>query len=106
MRQLITDTGWGTGMDIRPNPGIGFPGWSNYLPVTRGAPEPPSIRDFGGPAPGPIPYPDAPPYGASLYGPDGTPLYPDVPHRRYRLNLTHQPHESMPHRPTQRKALL
>ncbi|GFG85612.1 MCE family protein [Mycolicibacter algericus] len=79
VRQLITDTGWGTGMDIRPNPGIGFPGWSNYLPVTRGAPEPPSIRDFGGPAPGPIPYPDAPPYGASLYGPDGTPLYPDVP---------------------------
>lgn len=79
VRQLITDTGWGTGMDIRPNPGIGFPGWANYLPVTRGTPEPPSIRYFGGPAPGPIPYPGAPPYGAPLYGPDGTPLYPGVP---------------------------
>ena len=25
VRQLITNTGWGTGLDIRPNPGIGFP---------------------------------------------------------------------------------
>jgi len=26
--------GFGTGMDIRPNPGIGFPGYADYLPVT------------------------------------------------------------------------
>ena len=61
VRQLITNTGFGTGVDWRPNPGIGFPAYANYLPVTRAVPEPPSIRNlFGGPAPGPIPYPGAP----------------------------------------------
>ncbi|MDT7762717.1 MAG: phospholipid/cholesterol/gamma-HCH transport system substrate-binding protein [Mycobacterium sp.] len=79
VRYLVTNTGFGTGMDIRPNPGIGFPGYADYLPVTRAVPEPPSIRYPGGPAPGPIPYPGAPPYGAPQYGPDGTPLYPGVP---------------------------
>jgi phospholipid/cholesterol/gamma-HCH transport system substrate-binding protein len=77
VRQLITNTGWGTGLDIRPNPGIGHPCWVNFLPVTRAVPEPPSIRQcLPGPAIGPVPYPGAPPYGAPLYGPDGTPLYP------------------------------
>jgi phospholipid/cholesterol/gamma-HCH transport system substrate-binding protein len=79
VRYLVTNTGWGTGLDVRPNPGIGFPGYVDYLPVTRGVPEPPTIRYPGGPAPGPIPYPGAPPYGAPLYAPDGTPLYPGVP---------------------------
>ena len=80
VRNLITNTGFGTGMDWRPNPGIGFPAWANYLPVTRAVPEPPSIRNlFGGPAPGPIPYPGAPAYGADLYAPDGTPLWPGLP---------------------------
>jgi phospholipid/cholesterol/gamma-HCH transport system substrate-binding protein len=79
VRYLVDNTGYGTGMDIRPNPGIGFPGYANYLPVTRGVPEPPSIRYPGGPAPGPIPYPGAPPYGAPMYAPDGTPLYPGEP---------------------------
>jgi phospholipid/cholesterol/gamma-HCH transport system substrate-binding protein len=78
-RYLVTNTGWGTGMDLRPNPGIGFPGYANYLPVTRAVPEPPSIRYPGGPAPGPIPYPGAPPYGGPMYAPDGTPLYPGLP---------------------------
>lgn len=79
VRQLVTNTGWGTGLDIRPNPGIGFPGYADYFPVTRGVPEPPSVRYPGGPAPGPIPYPGAPPYGAQLYAPDGTPLWPGLP---------------------------
>jgi phospholipid/cholesterol/gamma-HCH transport system substrate-binding protein len=80
VRQLITNTGWGTGTDIRTNPGIGHPCWIDYLPVTRGIPQPPSIRQcIPGPAIGPIPYPGAPPYGAPQYGPDGTPLYPGVP---------------------------
>jgi phospholipid/cholesterol/gamma-HCH transport system substrate-binding protein len=79
VRQLITNTGWGTGMDIRPNPGIGFPGYADYLPVTRAVPQPPSIRYPGGPAPGPIPYPGAPAYGAPMYAPDGTPLWPGLP---------------------------
>ena len=78
-RQLITNTGWGTGLDLRPNPGIGFPGYADYFPVTRGIPRPPSIRHPGGPAPGPIPYPGAPPYGTPMYAPDGTPLYPGLP---------------------------
>jgi phospholipid/cholesterol/gamma-HCH transport system substrate-binding protein len=80
VRNLVTNTGFGTGMDWRPNPGIGFPAWANYLPTTRAVPEPPSIRNlFGGPAPGPIPYPGAPAYGADLYAPDGTPLWPGLP---------------------------
>lgn len=80
VRQLVTNTGWGTGLDIRPNPGIGFPGWANYFPVTRGTPQPPVIRNLGGgPAPGPIPYPGAPAYGADLYADDGTPLWPGLP---------------------------
>jgi phospholipid/cholesterol/gamma-HCH transport system substrate-binding protein len=79
VRYLVANTGFGSGLDVRPNPGIGFPGWANYFPVTRGVPEPPSIRYPGGPAPGPIPYPGAPPYGAPQYGSDGTPLYPAVP---------------------------
>ncbi|CPT92190.1 MCE-family protein MCE3a [Mycobacteroides abscessus] len=80
VRQLVTDTGWGTGLDIRPNPGIGFPGWVNYFPVTRGIPQAPIIRNLnGGPAPGPVPYPGAPPFGADLYADDGTPLWPGLP---------------------------
>jgi phospholipid/cholesterol/gamma-HCH transport system substrate-binding protein len=80
VKYLVTDTGFGTGLDVRPNPGIGFPGFSNYFPVTKGVPEPPKIRYQGGPAPGPLPpYPGAPAYGAPEYGPDGTPLYPGVP---------------------------
>ncbi|MGV0768728.1 MCE family protein [Mycobacterium syngnathidarum] len=78
-RQLITNTGWGTGLDIRPNPGIGVPGYANYFPSTRAVPEDPSIRHLGPPAPGPIPYPGAPAYGAQLYAPDGTPLWPGLP---------------------------
>jgi phospholipid/cholesterol/gamma-HCH transport system substrate-binding protein len=80
VKYLVTDTGFGTGLDIRPNPGIGFPGWADYFPVTRAVPEPPSIRYPGGPAPGPLPpYPGAPPYGAPEHAPDGTPPYPPPP---------------------------
>lgn len=80
LRQMITNTGWGRGLDIRPNPGLGHPCYANYLPVTRAVPQPPSIRQcLPGPAPGPIPYPGAPPYGAALYGPGGVPLWPGVP---------------------------
>jgi phospholipid/cholesterol/gamma-HCH transport system substrate-binding protein len=79
VRQLVSDTGWGTGLDIRPNPGIGHPFYANYLPATRAVPQAPSIRGEAPPAIGPIPYPGAPPYGAPQYGPDGTPLYPLPP---------------------------
>ncbi len=60
VKYLVTDTGFGTGLDVRPNPGIGFPGWADYLPVTRAVPEQPSIRYPGPPAPGPAPAPPAP----------------------------------------------
>ncbi|VEG57328.1 virulence factor Mce family protein [Mycolicibacterium aurum] len=80
VRNLVTNTGFGSGLDWRPNPGIAFPTYANYFPVTRAVPEPPSIRNnFGGPAIGPIPYPGAPAYGAQLYAPDGTPLWPGLP---------------------------
>jgi phospholipid/cholesterol/gamma-HCH transport system substrate-binding protein len=76
VRALVTNTGWGTGVDIRPNPGIGHPWWVDYFPVTRGLPEPPAVHGTGPPAIGPIPYPGAPAYGAPLFGPDGRSLYP------------------------------
>jgi phospholipid/cholesterol/gamma-HCH transport system substrate-binding protein len=80
VKYLVTDTGFGTGLDVRPNPGIGFPGIANYFPVTKANPEPPRIRYPGGPAPGPLPpYPGAPAYGAPEFAPDGTPLYPPPP---------------------------
>jgi phospholipid/cholesterol/gamma-HCH transport system substrate-binding protein len=79
IRQLITNTGWGTGLDIRPNPGVAQPWWVDYFPVTRAVPEPSSIRGAGPPARGPVSYPGAPPYGAPLYAPDGRPLYPPPP---------------------------
>jgi phospholipid/cholesterol/gamma-HCH transport system substrate-binding protein len=80
VRQLITNTGWGTGLDVRPNPGIAHTCWANWLPTTRAVPEPASVRHcLPGPAIGPVPYPGAPPYGAALYGPGGVPLWPGVP---------------------------
>lgn len=80
VRQLVTNTGWGTGVDIRPNPGIGHPCYADWFPVTRAVPEAPTIRQcIPGPAIGPVPYPGAPPYGAPLYGPGGVPLWPGVP---------------------------
>ncbi len=66
VRQLITNTGWGTGVDWRPNPGIGHPWFANYFPVTKGVPEPPVLRGEGPPAIGPVPYPGAPPYQPGL----------------------------------------
>jgi phospholipid/cholesterol/gamma-HCH transport system substrate-binding protein len=80
VRYEVTNTGWGTGLDMRPNPGVAHQCWMDFLPVTRAVPEPPSIRQcLPGPAPGPIPPPGMPPYGASFYGPDGTPLWPGLP---------------------------
>ncbi|MGV0793231.1 MCE family protein [Mycolicibacterium sp. XJ1819] len=79
MRYLVTNTGWGTGLDVRPNPGIGFPGYENFFPYTRANGQPPTVNRIGPPAPGPIPYPGAPPYGGQQYAPDGTPLYPGLP---------------------------
>jgi phospholipid/cholesterol/gamma-HCH transport system substrate-binding protein len=79
VRALVTNTGWGTGLDIRPNPGIGHPWFGNYFRTTKGTPEPPRYFGDGPPAPGPIPYHGAPAYGAPLYGPGGVPLWPSVP---------------------------
>ncbi|WP_163807818.1 MCE family protein [Mycolicibacterium anyangense] len=80
VRALVTNTGYGTGVDIRPNPGIGENCWRDYLPVTRAVPEPPSIRHcLPGPAPGPVNGPGLPPYGAPLYGPGGVSLWPGIP---------------------------
>jgi phospholipid/cholesterol/gamma-HCH transport system substrate-binding protein len=79
VRQLVTNTGWGTGVDIRPNPGIGHPCYADWFPVTRAVPEAPKIRQcIPGPAVGPVPYPGAPPYGAPMYGPGGVPLWPGL----------------------------
>lgn len=63
VRQLVTNTGWGTGMDIRDNVGLGHPCWQDYFPVTRALPKPPSVRCQGPPSPGLVlpPGPGAPP---------------------------------------------
>jgi phospholipid/cholesterol/gamma-HCH transport system substrate-binding protein len=80
VKYLVTDTGFGTGLDIRPNPGIGFPGFNNYFPYTKGTPQPPWIRFPGPPAPGPWPaYPGQPPYGAPDNAGAGTPPAPPPP---------------------------
>jgi phospholipid/cholesterol/gamma-HCH transport system substrate-binding protein len=80
VRYLVTDTGWGTGTDVRPNTGIGFPCFVNFFPVTAGRPLPADSRTCTpGPAVGLQPYPGAPAYGAPLYGPGGVPLWPGVP---------------------------
>jgi phospholipid/cholesterol/gamma-HCH transport system substrate-binding protein len=80
VKYLVTDTGFGTGLDIRPNPGIGFPGFNNYFPYTKGTPQPPWIRFPGPPAPGPWPaYPGQPPYGAPDYAGAGTSPAPPPP---------------------------
>ena len=81
VRQLITNTGYGTGLDWRPNPGIGQTCSASYTPVTRAIPGPPDVGQcLPGPAPGPPPpYPGGPPYGAPWYADDGTPLYPGLP---------------------------
>jgi phospholipid/cholesterol/gamma-HCH transport system substrate-binding protein len=80
VKYLVTDTGFGTGLDIRPNSGIGFPGWVNYFPVTKGTPQPPWIRFPGGPAPGLAPaYPGQPPSGAPDYAGAATPPVPPAP---------------------------
>jgi phospholipid/cholesterol/gamma-HCH transport system substrate-binding protein len=81
VRELVTNTGWGTGLDIRPNWGIGHPCYGQWFQVTRAVPQPPSIRQcIPGPAVGPEPYGNgAPPYNAALYGLGGVPLWPGVP---------------------------
>jgi phospholipid/cholesterol/gamma-HCH transport system substrate-binding protein len=80
VKYLVTDTGFGTGLDIRPNSGIGFPGYVNYFPATKGTPQPPLIRYPGGPAPGLAPaYPGQPPSGAPDYAGAATPPVPPAP---------------------------
>jgi len=82
VRYMVTNTGWGTGVDVRPNPGVSHPFFADYFPVTRGVPEPPSIRGEGPPAPGPVPFPGAPPYGAPQHlppPPAGVPPGPQPP---------------------------
>ena len=74
----ITNTGWGTGLDIRPNPGIGHPCCANYFPATRADRAAQHPTCLPGPAIGPVAYPGAPPYGAPLYGPGGVPLWPGL----------------------------
>lgn len=82
VRHLVTNTGWGTGLDVRPNPGIGQTCYADWFRVTRAVPLPPAIRQcLPGPAVGPQPELGfaTPPYGAPQYGPGGVPLYPGVP---------------------------
>src|ERR1700734_1635277 len=56
VRQLVTNTGWGTGLDIRPNWGIGHPCLGTSFSATHSVPYPPSIRQcIPGPAVGPEP---------------------------------------------------
>lgn len=68
VRQLVTNTGWGTGTDIRGNVGLGHPCYANFFPVTRAVPGPPSVRCQGPPSPD-NPWPPPGPLPAELTGP-------------------------------------
>lgn len=49
VRQLVTDTGWGTAPDeIRSTPWVGNPWWANYFPTTKNPPEAPRFNYRGG----------------------------------------------------------
>ena len=80
VRQLVTNTGWGTGADLRGNPGLGHPCYANYFPVTRAVPEPPSVRCQGPPSPD-LPWPPPGPLPAELTAPppDAGPPAPPPP---------------------------
>lgn len=80
VQYVVSNTGWGTGLDVRPNPGIAKPYFGYYFPTTRAVPQPPTLVGQGPPAKPPAPaYPGGPLYGAPQYAPDGTPLYPGLP---------------------------
>lgn len=86
VRALVVNTGWGTGMDIRPNPGIGHPCWNNFFPATRAVPEPPAVRCVGPPSPGlptpppgPLPLPPGAPPPGPLSAMAGLPPAPPGP---------------------------
>ena len=51
VRQLVTNTGWGTGVDIRPNPGIGHPCYAELVtgdPRRAGAAQHPPVPSRAG----------------------------------------------------------
>jgi phospholipid/cholesterol/gamma-HCH transport system substrate-binding protein len=84
VRQLVTNTGWGTGMDIRDNIGLGHPCYADWFPVTRAVPQPPSVRCQGPPSPGlvvPAGGPFGPPMNAwpTAPAPPQPPAPPDAP---------------------------
>lgn len=78
VRQLVTNTGWGTGMDVRDNIGLGHPCYANWFPVTRAVPEPPSIRCQGPPSPGLV-VPAGGPFGAPMNAWPTAPAPPQPP---------------------------
>ncbi len=83
VRQLVTNSGWGTGMDIRPNFGLGHPCYEQFFQVTRAVPQPPSVRCQGLPSPGlpipppgPLPLPPPPPPADPASAPPPPPADP------------------------------
>jgi phospholipid/cholesterol/gamma-HCH transport system substrate-binding protein len=78
VRQLVTNTGWGTGIDIRDNVGLGHPCYANWFPVTRAVPEPPSIRCQGPPSPGLV-VPAGGPFGPPMNAWPTVPAPPQAP---------------------------
>jgi phospholipid/cholesterol/gamma-HCH transport system substrate-binding protein len=83
VRQLVTNTGWGTGIDWRPNIGLGHPCTGNYLPVERAIPQPDTYRCDGPPSPGlvvpptgPLPFADNPQAPPGPVNPMTAPLGP------------------------------
>jgi phospholipid/cholesterol/gamma-HCH transport system substrate-binding protein len=80
VRALVTDTGWGTGVDLRPNAGLGHPCYGDYFPATRAVPRPPSIRCQGLPSPGLVTPPPGPlPFAMPAPGPPPGPPASNLP---------------------------
>ncbi|EUA51586.1 hypothetical protein I552_2527 [Mycobacterium xenopi 3993] len=81
-RYLVTNTGWGTGMDVRPTRASASrirrlcPGHPRRSQTTQHSS---SGATSAGSSPGTAGYNSPAPYGAPQYAPDGTPLFPGLP---------------------------
>ncbi len=79
VRNLVTNTGFGTGIDWRPNPGS-VPGLGQLPADHRAVPRTAELSaTCSADRHRAHPYPGAPAYGADLYAPMGSPLWPGLP---------------------------
>ena len=84
VRHLVTNTGFGTGMDCVPTPASAFPAWANYLPSPARCPNRRASATCRRSCAGADPVSGGAALRRALYAPDGTPLWPGCRRRRRR----------------------